>query len=348
MPIKNVTEVYRPVRQGKIHLGIKKTKPGGVEYPKEVDYFVMKYCPELFDHYGEDPAEDNPKGIHRELNISLPSAKFIKNFDEYLERVFPQYLKRYKGKGGEGILVCKGDGEKATALDEEEGGMTSISCPCAHFESGACKKIGIFRFRVREIPSLNIYQITTSSFNSLVNLNSFIRDLLEHCVVFNIDPSAAKLILRRNKQVVQRLDKGKAKTSTHFILEIDLDPKYYKRLEDLRGIKALPPGEEISALPPPDEGKDELFFPDNGFENEEEEEVEVVGGSEVVEDGELTELQGAKIMMNGYVKEFQKKGGIISRKEFDAWKAISDVGDLQDEITSLKKRIADLDVKNRD
>ena len=229
MPIKNVTNIYRPVRQGKIHLGIKvkhstkkdtnrnsPTYGEPITYPKEVDFFVLKGCPELFEFYGSDPEPENPKEIHKELHISLLSAKFDRHFDDYLEKVFPQYLKRYRGKGGKGVLVCKGDGEKATAVDEEAGGMKVIPCPCELFEKGECKKIGIFRFRIREIPSLNIYQITTSSFNSLVNINSFIRDLLEHCLVFNIDPSDVdwdhllsllQVPIKERDKLVRRLEK---------------------------------------------------------------------------------------------------------------------------------------------
>jgi|26BtaG_2_1085354.scaffolds.fasta_scaffold09617_2 hypothetical protein len=365
MPIKNVTNIYRPVRQGKIHLGIKVKHPTKkdsnrssptygepITYPKEVDFFVLKGCPELFEFYGPDPEPENPQGIHKELRISLPSAKFDRHFDGYLEKVFPQYLKQYKGKGGKGILVCRGDGEKATTVDEQEGGMKSIPCPCASFENGECKKIGIFRFRIREIPSLNIYQITTSSFNSLVNLNSFIRDLLEHCLVFNVDPSDVKLILRRSTQTVQRLEKGKPKSSTHHILELDLDPQYYKSLDDLRGIKALPHKDE-HLLPPPDESKDELFYPRNGFEPkveeaEAEESFALKREDEEEKDKKASlgydsqDLMMAKNEMNELVREFKKKGGIVSKDEMEAFRKIKTFEAMSIELDTMRDRIEDL------
>jgi len=253
MPIKNITEVYRPQRQGKIHLGVKVVKKKGtedVEYPKEVDYFVLKDAPGLEEIY---------KGEPKELHITLPTARFeAERFDQYLDKVFPQWLKRY-GKAG---LYCKGDGDTATCLDPETGMMKEQACPCAYLESGDCKRIGILRIRIQEIPSFNVYQITTSSFNSIVNINSFIRDLTEFCLVNRIDTSNVKLVLRRGEQDVQRLEGGQLKKSRHYIMTMDLDPRFYKTLDDVRP-KALPqPVPAPKQLPPADESLDDLYYPD--------------------------------------------------------------------------------------
>jgi len=258
MPIHGISKVYRPQRSGKIHLGIKvkKTKKGGevVEYPAEVDYFVLYDAPELGQHYGEKP---------KMLNITLPSSRFEKNFDEYIDKVFPQYLKRYTAAG----LWCKGDGENATEVNpESEGGMEERGCPCEYLETGACRRIGIFRFRIQEIASFNVYQITTSSYHSIVNINSFIRDLIEHCALNRIDPSGVKLILLRKEETVGRLAKdGKLQKSKHHILMLDLDPRFYKNLSDVRGAAQLEvPGVPAAALPAADESLDPLFYPQAG------------------------------------------------------------------------------------
>lgn len=265
MPIKGITNHYRPTRQGKIHLGIKKKTDKGVEYPSETDYFVLSDS-DLVDIYGEKPEE---------LHVSLSSARFDKDFDSYLEKVFPQYLKRYKGGSG-GVLVCKGNGEVADCIDAESASWKEeIPCPCQHFESKECKRMGILRIRIREIPTFNIFQISTSSWNSIVNINSFIRDLLEHCAVYDIDPSTVKLILRRREQKIQRMDNGRARSSTHYPLELDLDPQYYKSLDDIAAHKQLKaPKDEPKELPAPDESKDELFYPENGFKPKEPEKTE--------------------------------------------------------------------------
>lgn len=274
MPIKKFKNQYRPQRQGIIHLGVKKiksTEQGAVEYPHEVNYFVIKDCPELVKIYGPDPEDlENPDDLHKELHITLPSARFDKDFDSYLEKVAPQYYKRYRQSG----LYCKGDGEAAVGIDVKTKQMEEIKCPCDYLDSGDCKQIMIFRFRIQEIASFNVYQITTSSTNSILNINSFIRDLLEHCLVHRIDPSSVKLSLRREKQVVQRMTEGKPRTSKHWIMVLDLDRRAYKSIDDVV-VKALPAGEEKPAeLPPPDEKKDERYFPESEAKKVMEEESE--------------------------------------------------------------------------
>jgi len=263
MPIKKFKDRYRPQRAGRIHLGVKKTKhvegKGAVEYPSEVNFFVLKDCPELVKAYGPDPEDlRNLEGTHQLLHVTLPSARFDREFDEYLEKVFPQYYKRYRQSG----LFCKGDGEIANCVNTETGAIEEVECPCDLLKKGECKQIGILRLRIQEIPSFNVYQITTSSTNAILNINSFIRDLLEHCYVNDIDPSSVKLELRREPQVVQRLENGKPKKSKHFIMVLDLDKRSYESLDDV-ATKALPPQKEEKALPPPDEKKDELFYPDS-------------------------------------------------------------------------------------
>jgi len=285
MPIKKFKNQYRPQRQGIIHLGVKKIKStdqGAIEYPHEVNYFVLKDCPELVKIYGPDPEDlENPDDLHKELYITLPSARFDKDFDSYLEKVAPQYYKRYRQSG----LYCKGDGEAAVGIDVKTKQMEEIKCPCDYLDSGDCKQIMIFRFRIQEIASFNIYQITTSSTNSILNINSFIRDLLEHCLVHRIDPSSVKLSLRRELQTVQRMDEGKPRKSKHWIMVLDLDRRAYKSIDDV-AVKALPAGEEkLAELPPPDEKKDERYFPESEAKKVMEEESEKRGdeGSKVAE-----------------------------------------------------------------
>jgi hypothetical protein len=270
MPIKNITDRYRPPRSGKIHLGVKATKTleSGkvVEFPSEVNYFVLRDAPELLPFYGPDPEDPkNPKGIHLELRAALPSTRFERVFQLYLEKVFPQYLKRYTAAG----LHCKGDGETAVCLNEETGALEEQPCPCEFLDTGECKRIGILRIRVRDLPTFNVYQITTSSFNSIMNINGFLRDLWEHCIVHGIDISDIKLLLKRIPATVQRLEnekgtgkkKKKLSKSTHYLLSMDLDPAYYKTLDDVHGRPILPPGyaKKEPALPAPDESADPMY-----------------------------------------------------------------------------------------
>lgn len=309
MPIRDLTDKYRPQRVGKIHLGVKARKPGKskdefIEYPTEVDYFVLRDAPELVPIYGEKP---------KELHITLPSARFEReNFDIYLDKVFPQWLKRY-GRAG---LYCKGDGRIAVCLDPETGAMKEQECPCSYLESGDCKRMGLLRIRIQEFPTLGTYQIATSSFNSIININSFIRDIVELTIVNRIDVSSVKLVLRRGEQDVQRLEKGELKKSRHYIMTMDLDPRFYKTLDDVP-LKALPQSmARPLALPPPDETPDDLFYPPKGGENE----VASPPGSPSNEQTSaplLKQQEAANAALKAACDAFRKAGGRYTPKEED-------------------------------
>ena len=335
MPIKGITNQYRPVRLGKIHLGIMQKHPKTQkEYPVEVDYFVIP--DELKPFYGEKP---------KALNIRLPSAYFDKNFDGYLEKVFPQYLKRYQGGKDYGVLVCKGDGETAIAIDpESKTGLAEKPCPCPYLEDGTCKRIGIFRFRIQEMPSLNIYQITTSSFNSILNINSFCRDLLEHCLTIGADPSFYHLVLRRSEQKVQRLEKGEAKSSRHYILTLDIDQRYHKSLFDISIPKAIKEESVPAAkLPPPDESRDERFFPPEQDTPPENIENEIP--AQPVPDSEIAELTKK---VNDLLDEIIEKDIALTQAAIDKIDEALDTQDkekLEASIVFLRRKIEKAVVK---
>jgi len=329
MPIKNITDYYRPQRKGKIHLGIMKKSSKGTEYPQEVEYFVLPQ--ELKEHYGEEP---------RELHVSLSSSRIGNDFDDYLDKVFPQYLKRYRGGKDFGVLVCKGNGDKADCVNEKTGSMEEVDCPCKHLENGNCRRIGILKIRVQEIPSFNTYQITTSSFNSIVNINSFIRDLIEHCAVTKIDPSSVKLVLSRNEQSVQRIDNGAPKSSTHYILGLDLDSRFYKSLDDVKKIGiALPPKDEPQQLPPADESKDELYFPPNGHATDAEKaEIKEAEIEEAIETDDES-FQAAKNELSDTLRMYRDFDGKLTEKEEERLDALMTLKDYTKAIDYFKKKI---------
>jgi hypothetical protein len=151
MPIKDFQGRGRVPRLGKIRLG-EKVKGSKSEYPKATDYFV---CPiEVRAVYGDKP---------KRLEITFHS-------DE-LEEVFPQYYKRYGKSTG---LVCKGDGEIANQINPETGEFVEIEClgrNCENWKSSKCKAIGNFHFMVRGVNRFGVYQLDTSSYNSILNIN---------------------------------------------------------------------------------------------------------------------------------------------------------------------------------
>lgn len=175
-PIHGLTERRRLPRLGKIHLGVKVANAKGVSYPKAVDYFVVP--PEVAKFHGEKP---------KQLPIMFPIN------DE--EAFASQYYRAYTRTRG---LVCKGDGISANRMideatktaDPETGEITgaiataqakeiewvqNITCPgthCPYYEKGECREIMNLQFLLPQVPGLGIWQLDTSSYNSILNVNS--------------------------------------------------------------------------------------------------------------------------------------------------------------------------------
>ena len=82
-------------RAGKIRLGIKVKNKAGIEYPKEVEYFVLKDVPELAEHFQQTIGTDRPT----ELPIFFP-------FDD-IDSCLDGWHKLHMASS----LWCKGDGE---------------------------------------------------------------------------------------------------------------------------------------------------------------------------------------------------------------------------------------------
>jgi len=151
MPIKDFKGRARIPRLGKIRLG-EKVKGEKSDYPRAVDYFV---CPiEIRAVYGDKP---------KKLDITFHS-------DE-LEEVFPQYYKRYGKSTG---LVCKGDGEIANQINPETGEFEEVECAgrnCQYWKDDRCKTIGNLYFMVHGVNRFGVYQLDTSSYNSILNVD---------------------------------------------------------------------------------------------------------------------------------------------------------------------------------
>jgi hypothetical protein len=167
-------------RLGKIRLGVKATSAKGVEYPKEVDFFVCP--PEVIEKLGPEP---------KSLEIYFPCE------DE--EKFFPQELLRY----GQGQILCRGNGEEATEIDRSTGEQRCVKCPCPHLtrkepkpDCSATANLMVI------IPAVGMgcYQIDTHSKSNITQLNSAIdqiRGLLHGRISF------VPLTLRRVKKKIQ-------------------------------------------------------------------------------------------------------------------------------------------------
>jgi hypothetical protein len=171
MPIEGVSELVRIPRLGKIHLGVKvkPTDKEKKEYPRATDYFVVP--DEVGKIYGERPTE---------LQIMFPV--------EDPELFAQQWLRAYSLTQG---LVCIGNGVEARRkIDVATGAMADhetkdwewreISCDpqeCQEYQTKRCRRVMNLQFLLPEVPGLGVYQIDTSSFYSIVNINSMIKML---------------------------------------------------------------------------------------------------------------------------------------------------------------------------
>uniref|UniRef100_A0A6M3J2M9 Uncharacterized protein n=1 Tax=viral metagenome TaxID=1070528 RepID=A0A6M3J2M9_9ZZZZ len=168
MPIKNLSETVRLPRLGKIHLGTKHPEKG---YPMKADHFIF---PEDHADYGKlvELFGKTPK----KLSVFIP----VEDEDTWAS----QYYKSYNLTFG---LVCKGDGELATRMQDVKTGelptankagtvaLQEIPCKgteCPEYLAKKCHEVMNLRFILPEIPGLGVWQIDTGSKNSILNINS--------------------------------------------------------------------------------------------------------------------------------------------------------------------------------
>ena len=205
MPIKGISDQIRLPRLGKIRLGIM-VENGREPYPQPVDYFV---CPEPVQRvFGEKP---------RELPVMFPS--------EDDEKWASQFYRCYSRSRG---LVCKGDGQKASALVDKYTGhlahkyshrteIKEISCNpehCPAYGNGRCRRVINLQFLLPDVPGLGIWQLDSSSYHSISNVNSGIRLVKSLCGHIAMIP----LVLRVISQRAHPNGVGK----TVFVLSLDM------------------------------------------------------------------------------------------------------------------------------
>lgn len=255
MPVKGLTDNrQRLPRVGKIHLGYKDPAKKGA--PTATDYFVMitghPQYKELVDTFGEEP---------KELRVMLPVD------DE--DKIASQYYRCYSITRG---LICKGDGVVANrTVDTRTGALADrdsqevirkdVPCggkECPDFQSGRCQIMMCLQFLLPEITGLGIWQIDTSSINSILNINGAL-DLIR--AVYGRIAMVPLLLTLEPKEVISPVD-GKKKTVRVLNLRspdklVDAAKRaMQKPLELLAGM-----GQAIDT-PIPDDERPELIAPD--------------------------------------------------------------------------------------
>jgi hypothetical protein len=176
-PIKGLSDIVRLPRLGHIHLGEKVTDREKT-YCRALPHFV---CPPVVqDKYGKTPTE---------LDIVFPT--------ENTETIAQQYLRTYSQSHG---CVCIGDGVHARRkIDLKTGGIADhnttdwewrgelsengeLNCnlqECPEFLAKKCKKVLSLQFILPLVKGIGVWQLDTSSFYSIVNVNNMIGMLQE-------------------------------------------------------------------------------------------------------------------------------------------------------------------------
>jgi len=246
MAIKGLSDRVRLPRLGRIRLGIK-VDGNKSSYPKAVDYFVCP--PEVQAVYGDKP---------RDLPIMFPT--------EDPEQWASQFYRCYSQTRG---LICKGDGEVAMALVDTSTGeiagkdakateLREVTCnpdECDKMQSKACRAVMNLQFLLPDVPGLGIWQLDTSSFNSIRNINSAVKLIQGMCGRISMMP----LILR----VVQMEAQADGKKKNIYVLTLTTP---HTMREVLTKLQELPVGRAL--LPEPDMEPPDDLFPDEVIADE--------------------------------------------------------------------------------
>ena len=215
---------------GKIRLGVKVSGPNGF-YPKETPHFVVPE--EVAKVFGAQP---------KELEVMFVSNAPTVNC--------PQALRWYGESAG---LQCIGNNQVARRLNQDTWKTESRSCPCEKLESGECGPRANLIFMIPKVSSGGLFQIDSSSINSMEKINSYF-DFLSLTL-----GRIAMIPLKLRRVPVTRRREGRP--TTHYPLELryegsaDETTRHQQETETvLRKIKMLEIQEPIEINPVLDPG----------------------------------------------------------------------------------------------
>lgn len=166
-------------------------------YPTETPYFVIP--PEVSRIYPGEPTE---------LDIMLPLNDRA--------QIFPQAYEYYGASKG---LKCTGDGETAIRYNEETRTMEERECPCEFLEQKKCTQRAHLYFILPKVNLGGVYQMDTSSSNSIIDINSSLDYIAALVGRFVMVP----LVLKRVPREITHVDPktGKKSTKIHHTLAIE-------------------------------------------------------------------------------------------------------------------------------
>lgn len=248
-PIKDVSDIRRMPRLGKIRLGIKVEPEGKNPYPRATDYFVVPDS--IKPHLEEKP---------KTLKIMFPTE----NVEEFAQ----QWLRCYSFTQG---LVCKGDGVTAARkVDVETGDLArhttaewvfkEMSCDpdtCPEYIGDPerdikpqCRRVMNLLFLIPDVPGFGVWQLDTTSFYSIVNINSCLDLIKRICGRISFIPLTLSL------EPMEVSPPGIKKKTVH-ILAVRSDFK----LADIQKLGRIPPERVLLPALEEEEAPEDIFPP---------------------------------------------------------------------------------------
>lgn len=226
MPIKGIEEVRRLPRLGIIRLGEKRKAASGAEYPSALDHFNFKDVSEVGAIYGDNckeldvifPVEDTEL-FFRQARIAYGSSRVFCRCDDMLTAT---RMRVEAGKDADGEKFITSQGLQVKEGERYQMPCVPEACPYALSEKKLCRGIGRLMFMLPRVPKFGCYQITTTSFHSMVSLNSYIDAVRAQAGRISMIPLKLKLV------PTNVAPGGKKKTV--FTLQVVFDGN----LEDLR------------------------------------------------------------------------------------------------------------------
>jgi len=246
MPVAGMTEINQLPRKGKLRLG---TKVKGVKNGKEYTR------PEKSDHFIFDPDDESIMPIIQSVYGDNPKNIDIMFASDNEEEVFPQYMKRYSYN----TLACKGDnvnGKEFIFETQKDGstlrtGEKEVKCQgCQYNDKKRCKAVANLQVMLPKIPGIGIWQIDTSSRNSIIGINAGIR--LIKTMYKRLSGIPLKLLLTPKTVNTE----GRAKTV--YVMSLSWDGTLEQAmLSSKSGVLGLPAAEPKALMPLPAEEKEE-------------------------------------------------------------------------------------------
>lgn len=242
-PIDKLSDIRRMPRLGKVRLG-EKVQPeveGKQPYPRATDFFVVPG--EIKDFVGEKP---------KKLNIIFPT--------EEADKFAQQWLRCYSFTQG---LVCKGNGISATRkIDVDTGDIAHSTTSewvfkddwgcdpdtCEQYRDKQCRRVMNLLFMMPDVPGLGCWQLDTTSFYSIVNVNSCLDLIRTICGRISFIPLTLSL------EPLEVSPRGITKKTVH-VLFLRSEVK----LADIQRLALVPPERITMPTVQEEEPPDDLF-----------------------------------------------------------------------------------------